>query len=147
MLAYGNNSAATLAMVGGEVDWAGLFVPDIERLYVARNPEHHRYWFPQGDMIFLYANTQKALFDTPNVRKAISMAIDRASVVRLAMNRYTIPANGTGLSDIYQGWRDNDIAKSATWMTHDIEAANKLLDEAGLARGADGIRRMPSGKP
>ena len=39
---------AATTMVGGEVDWAGLFVPDIDRIYVNKNPAHHRYWFPRG---------------------------------------------------------------------------------------------------
>jgi len=35
--------------------------PAIDRVYVARNPESHRYWFPlTGSTVFLYANTTRA---------------------------------------------------------------------------------------
>ena len=32
-------------------------------------------------------------------------------------------------------------------MRHDPAAAGRLLDAAGLPRGADGVRRLPDGKP
>jgi len=36
-----SNDAANLALITGELDWAGNFVPAIDRTYVARDPAHH----------------------------------------------------------------------------------------------------------
>lgn len=144
--AYPSNDRANLALIFDEVDWAGNFVPAIDRVFVERAPEHHAYWFPlTGTTIFLYANTRRAPFDDARVRKALSMAIDRDLVVAVALYRYSRPADTTGLSDAYATWRDATAA-DAGWTRHDVAAANALLDEAGFPRGADGKRRLRDGK-
>jgi peptide/nickel transport system substrate-binding protein len=145
--AYPGNERSNLGLVFDEVDWAGSFVPAIDRVFVKRDPEHHRYWFPLiGGTIFLYANAVRAPFDDVRVRKAISMAIDRQLVVDVALYRYSRPADATGLSDAYASWRSAEIAASGDWVRHDVAAANALLDQAGFPRGADGVRRSPDGR-
>ncbi len=147
-LAYPSNDRANLALVFDEVDWAGNFIPAVDRVFVARDARHHHYWFPlTGSSIFLYANTERAPFDDVRVRKALSMAIDRELLVDVALYRYSRPADATGLSDAYSAWRNADIAAAADWVRLDVERANALLDEAGLQRGADGVRRLPDGRP
>lgn len=145
--AYPANDRANLALVFDEVDWAGNFIPAIDRVFVARDPEHHRYWFPlTGSCIFLYANTTRPPFDDVRVRKALSMAIDRDLLVDVAVYRYSRPADATGLSDAYTAWRDSAIVAEGEWVHHDLDRANALLDEAGLVRDATGVRRLPDGK-
>ncbi len=146
--AFPGNDRANLALVFDEVDWAGNFVPAIDRVYVSRKPEHHKYWFPlTGSSIFLYANTGRAPFNDVRVRKALSMAIDRDLLVDVALYRYSKPADATGLSDAYSTWRDSAAVASGDWVRHDVARASALLDEAGFKRGADGKRQLPDGKP
>ena len=146
--AYPGNDRANMALVFSEVDWAGNFVPAIDRVFVGRDPEHHRYWFPlTGSTIFLYANTTRAPFDDTRVRKALSMAIDRELLVDIALYRYSRPADATALSDGYAAWRNAEIAAAGDWVRHDMARAATLLDEAGYRRGADGVRRLPDGSP
>ena len=146
--AYPGNDRSNLALVFDEVDWAGSFVPAIDRVFVKRDPAHHRYWFPLiGGTIFLYANTTRAPFDDVRVRKAVSMAVDRKLVVDVALYGYSRPADATALSDAYARWRNPEIAAAATWTALDIARANALLDEAGYPRGEKGVRRFPDGRP
>lgn len=146
-LAYPSNDQANLALVEGAVDWSANFVPAVERTFVARDPEHARYWFPPlGSMVFLYANTTRAPFDDVRVRRALSLALDRQRIVEIAMYGYTEPAHVSALHDGYERWRD-DVPPEQDWTRFDLEAANALLDEAGLERGPDGVRRMPDGAP
>jgi len=146
--AYPSNDRANLALVFDEVDWAGNFIPAVDRVYVKRRPQDHRYWFPlTGSSIFLYANTTRSPFDTSRVRKALSMAIDRELLVEVALYRYSRPADATGLSDGYATWRDSAIVAEGDWVHYDVARANELLDEAGFARGEDGVRRLPDGTP
>jgi peptide/nickel transport system substrate-binding protein len=146
--AYPGNERANLGLVFDEVDWAGSFVPAIDRVFVKRDPEHHRYWFPLiGGTIFLYANATRPPFDDVRVRKGISMAIDRQLVVDVALYGYSRPSDATGLSDAYARWRNPEIAATGDWVRFDLAAANALLDQAGSRRGADGLRRFPDGRP
>ena len=142
--AYPSNDAANLATLNGENDWAANFIPDIEAAYVAKDPENHHYWFPSiGATVHLYANTTRAPFDDPNVRKALSMALDREEIVSIAMYDYTHPADTTGLSDAFEDWK-TEAAASAGWTERNVEMANQLLDDAGLTRDGD-VRKLPDG--
>ncbi|KYF91885.1 peptide ABC transporter substrate-binding protein [Sorangium cellulosum] len=144
--AYPGNDQANLALINGEVDWAGNFVPDIDKTYVSKDPENNHYWFPLvGGTVTLYPNATKKPFNDIKLRKAISMAIDRAQIAKIAVNGYTVGADATGLDDAYARWR-NEKAAAADWTTYDVAKANALLDEAGYAKGADGIRAK-DGKP
>ena len=144
--AFASNDQASLALVRGEIDWAGYFVPVIDRTFVERDPKHHSYWFPlTGGTVFMYTNTATAPYDQVGVRKALSQAIDRELVVKIAMHGYTRPADATGLSDAFAQWRDAELAKG-DWVVHDPAAASAALDAAGLVRDDDGWRRLPSGE-
>lgn len=143
--AYPSNDQAQLALIDGAVDWAGTYVPAVERTYVARDPDHFHYWFPTvGATVFLYPNTRRAPLQDVRVRRALSMAIDRERLASIAMEGYTRPSDGTGLSDAYAAWRDPEAA-GAAWVRHDPAEASRLLDAAGWTRDGDGVRRGPDG--
>jgi peptide/nickel transport system substrate-binding protein len=146
MVAYPSNDQANLALVEGEVDWAGNFVPDIERTFLSRDRQHRGYWYPAiGSTVFLYPNTQRAPLDDARVRKALSLAIDRRRVVAIGLYGYAHPVDGTGLSDLYSAWRDPAVAADE-WVGYDPRAAAALFDAAGWLRGPDGMRHR-AGKP
>jgi peptide/nickel transport system substrate-binding protein len=79
-----------------------------------------------------------------NVRKAISMAIDRDLITQIAMFDYTHPADATGMSDGFTTWKDQAVVDAGTWTKMDVEAANALLDEGGYALDGD-VRKLPDG--
>lgn len=148
MLAMSGNDAANLAAVNGDVDWAPQYMPNIEKTYVSKDKEHRHYWFPPtGAMINWQLNTTKAPFNDPQVRKALSMAVDREQVAKIGMSGYAQPADCTGLSGNYSTWKDQDLAASCTWTKLNVDEANKALDAAGYAKGADGKRTLKNGKP
>jgi peptide/nickel transport system substrate-binding protein len=96
----------------------------------------------------LYVNTTKKPFDDVNVRKAISMGINREQIVNVAMFDYTKPADATGLSDAYPKWKDQAAVDSGKdLVTFNADKANEMLDAAGLKKGADGIRVLADGTP
>jgi peptide/nickel transport system substrate-binding protein len=142
--AFPSNDAIQLAALNGEVDWHANFIPDIENVYVAKDPEHNHYWFPPtGAVVHLYLNNEVAPFDVVAVRKAVSLAINRDQICEIAMYGYTHPADSTGLSDAFDSWKDA-AAKDAGWVTFDPDQANAMLDEAGYAMDGD-VRKGPDG--
>ena len=95
----------------------------------------------------LYVNTAKKPFDDVRVRKAISMAIDRDQIVKVAMYGYTRPSDATALSDAHDRWRNPEAVAAGDWTKFDQAKANALLDEAGLKRGENGMRTLPDKTP
>lgn len=75
------------------------------------------------------------LLSDPAVRRALSLAIDRDLIVEVGYGEAGRPTcNVLPAPQVY-------ASTNVDWcLKQDIEQANKLLDEAGWARGADGVR-------
>jgi peptide/nickel transport system substrate-binding protein len=76
-------------------------------------------------------------------RRALSMAIDRALVNQVLYFGLAGEGNNTVLpeSPLYRE------EYRTRWARYDRRAAEGLLDEMGLKRGPDGVRRLPDGRP
>jgi len=145
---FAGNENAVAALVSGTVDWSGNFVPNVKEQFIAADPEHRGSWSPLiGGPVFLYANVTKEPFDQVDVRKALSMAIDRERLSQEAMLGYTRPADATGVGDGQQRFKTGDIDVDAEWIHFDPEHADKLLDEIGYPRGPSCVRRFDDGEP
>jgi peptide/nickel transport system substrate-binding protein len=144
MPAFPSNDAINLATINGELDWTANFIPDVEATYVSKDPENFNYWFPPtGADVMLYLNTEIAPFDNVDVRKAISLALNREQICDIAMFGYTHPADATGLPDSFDSIKD-ETAKAADWVAYDVDRANEMLDVAGLAMDGD-VRKTADG--
>lgn len=136
----------TTSLQSGEIDWSGGFVANVEDIFVARDPDNRGYWYPGGGLVSLTPNTQEAPFDDPQLREALSLAMDREQISEVAMQGYTPPAHPTGLPmPAYESSLSAEYADAA--YSRDVEAANDLLNEAGYELGADGVRTTPDGEP
>jgi len=145
---FPSNEQVTLALNSGMLDWAGAFIPAVERVFVEKNPEHHKYWFPlTGHTTFLYTNTKNSLLEDVKIRKALSYAIDRELVVKVGMYNYTEPANVTGISGPMSVWHSPDIDKLEDWTKYSPEIAEEILNASGFLAGKDGYRKRSNGKP
>src|SRR5258708_39484220 len=67
------------------------------------------------------------------------MALDRPRITKDAIGGYAPPGDATGLAESQKRWKDAALAQDP-WTRRNVAEANKLLDAASLARGADGIR-------
>ena len=129
---FSTNEQTTLALLSGNLDWAGAFIPAIQRIFVDKNPEHHHYWFRNtGYSTFLHTNTKDPILQDTNVRKAISYAINREQVVKVGMYDYTKPAHVTSLAGPMAKWHSPKINEKENWTAFNLEKANELLDNAG----------------
>jgi peptide/nickel transport system substrate-binding protein len=151
-----DNNQALVAAAAGELDWFGSFLPDIERTYVARDPEHHKYWFPPGSLVFFAVNFEatddgnRNAFNDIAFRRAASMAIDREAMVDIAGYGYpTINQYPSGLGRAFDDWNNPEIDdKYGAYSRYDPDAAKTLLAEAGYEdRTGDGFVETPDGQP
>jgi peptide/nickel transport system substrate-binding protein len=124
---------ANLALVNGTLDWTGDFVPDIQKIYVARDPAHFHYLYADTTPVGLYFNDGRYPFSLPGFRKAISHAINRRQISLIAEYGYEQPSDALGLALPYPSWADPSLAAQATDMaTFDIPRARSLLAQAGF---------------
>ncbi|WEG13958.1 ABC transporter substrate-binding protein [Pullulanibacillus sp. KACC 23026] len=142
--AYDSNESAQLALASGQLDWAGMFIPNVDKVYTAKSKDYH-YWFPPASPIILYPNLKNPLLKDVNVRKAISLAIDRDKIVKQAEYGYANVSSPTGV----QIPRDKDFIDpkyADLQYKQDTAGAEKILQDAGYKKGSDGIYVSPSGK-
>jgi peptide/nickel transport system substrate-binding protein len=79
------------------------------------------------------AKTTHPLFSDPAVRHALALLVDRASVEAHIYGRTGV-ATGNFLNN-----PERFTSKNTTW-EFNLDKANRLLEEAGWKRGADGVR-------
>jgi peptide/nickel transport system substrate-binding protein len=150
-----NNDQALTAAARGELDWFGSFLPDIEKTYVAQDPENHKYWFPGGSLVIFNMNLESdsagnaEAFSDVAFRRAFSMAMDRQAMVDIAGYGYpTINQYPSGLGQGYHAWNNPEVdAEYGQYTEYNVDGAKALLDEAGYAdTNGDGFRETPSGE-
>lgn len=76
-------------------------------------------------------------------RRALSMSIDRGQINQVLYFGLATESNNTVVPESPLFKKEYQTL----WARYDRKAANKLLDEIGLKRGADGIRLLPDGRP
>ncbi|MGV9536741.1 ABC transporter substrate-binding protein [Streptosporangium sandarakinum] len=130
--AYTANALQT-ALRQGEVDWAGAFVPDIQKIYVQGKPEQNKFYFPPEGVVTLLPNLTDPVLAKPEVRAAMSLAIDRDKIVRVAERGYTKVAHPTGVpmpgGEAYVPPEYRDAAYKV-----DVEKAKELLKDVDPAQ-------------
>ncbi|GIJ73066.1 ABC transporter substrate-binding protein [Virgisporangium ochraceum] len=90
-----------------------------------------------------FGDANPALKDR-KVRHALARAIDTKALVDKTLGGHGTPGGGY-LPPIWtiNHWEPDD----ATRLSFDLAAANRLLDGAGYAKGGNGMRTTPDGKP
>lgn len=143
--AFDSNTSSELALDSGQLEWGGDYIPNIQQTYVNRDPAHNHYWFPSSDVVILYVNTAKYPFNLLPVRQAISDALDRNQLDKVAENGYEPVASPTGLVlPIAKSYLDPTYAN--TTFTQNTSMSEQLLQSAGFTKGPDGFYADKNGK-
>ncbi|MFM7248176.1 MAG: ABC transporter substrate-binding protein [Actinomycetota bacterium] len=100
-------------------------VPDVINIGFNANPEK---------------TAKRELLD-PRVKEAMAHAVDRQAIIDTVYAGYAKPAASI-LTPIAGDYLNTDLQPE----TYDLAEANRILDEAGYAKGADGIRVTPEGE-
>ncbi|MEQ8164652.1 MAG: ABC transporter substrate-binding protein, partial [Alphaproteobacteria bacterium] len=151
-----DNPQVLAALADGTLDWATSFIPDIDNTFVAKDPEHHKYWFTPSSLVSFQIsmttpdeNNRKAFTDV-NFRRALSMLIDRQTIVDIAGYGYPLVNDDpASLGELYASFANPEVdAQYGQYGQFDLEAGMALLDESGYVDAdGDGFRDNPDGTP
>lgn len=138
----------------GESDLQARYLNFSDISFMKQNEEQYGFntllWRTgKGAHLALYPNMNiedagwRTLFRDVRFRRALSLAVNREEINQVIFYGFALPAGNTVLPDspLYKAERD------LRWAQFDLAQANALLDEIGLERGGDGIRRLPDGRP
>lgn len=142
---YTTQTMAT-ALQAGDIDWAGDFIANIDEIFVQHDPDHRRYWYPGNGVVNLTFNLENELWQDLELRRGISLAIDRQQLTDVAMLGYVEVPHPTALPrPTFEEFIAEDF--QGVEFGFDPDEAERILDEAGYERGPDGIRVAPDGTP
>jgi len=144
-----SNDAALALIKSGQVDWTHNFVPNVDKAYTSKDPQHFHAFYANMDYpISLVFDDTKYPYNLIPFRKALSLAIDRKTVSKLGEYGYEPPSDALGLSGLFPQWVTNPGVKklAKTMATYNPAAAKKLLTDNGFTY--DGSKLMdPKGNP
>ncbi|WP_095210405.1 ABC transporter substrate-binding protein [Endozoicomonas ascidiicola] len=150
---YSSNDAALELMAKGETDWNGIFIPDVDKTFVAKN-ENNKYWFPSSDGVRITMNFEtkndgaKEAFSSVNFRKAFNLSMDRDAMMMIGAYGYVTGDNpASNMPKSLWNWRDDKA--DAMWSKlyrYDIKAAKAELKAGGFKDvDGDGFVENPTG--
>ncbi|MCS6548044.1 ABC transporter substrate-binding protein [Curtobacterium flaccumfaciens] len=111
-------------------DWAYSFISDVKGTWGAAS-ETNEWWFPAGGVIGLVPNLTKAPFNDVNVRRGISLALDRDAIAETASEGNLSAAGQTGLILPNQERYLNPDIPDKGMITQDLKAAKANFAKSG----------------
>lgn len=120
--------------LAGEGDLV-LEIPTTAVSRVDRSGEAHIVRAPVPRVVMMLVNVKKPQFADVEIRRALSLAVNREAIARTIMGNAELAANQY-FPPAMKGWHFTDFKPQ----TFNISEANGILDGLGWARGADGIR-------
>jgi peptide/nickel transport system substrate-binding protein len=144
-----SNDAALLQIVSGKADWTHNFVPNVEKAYIAKNPQYyHAFYDTTAYPISLMFDSEQYPYSLIPFRHAVSMSIDRDKVSKLGEYGYAPPTDAIGISKLFKAWQtDASVnAEAKRLATYNPNAAKKLLTDNGFTYKGDKLID-PKGQP
>ncbi len=135
---FNSGDSSVQALAAGQLDWAGLFMPDPEKQYVSKDPQHNLY--KNEALLYvtnLVPNLTKAPLNDLAVRKAINVALDREKIIKLAFAGLgKMPSPLELVLPLYQDYVSPKYADLT--LKYDPAEARRLLEAAGYTKDDDG---------
>ena len=132
-----DGSARTIALDSGEFMLSGFEQTPRDLNRLKKNPNlnvSNEGYAAIGSIVWLAFNTKQGKTADKAVRQAISYAVDRNFILKALMLGTAKPAK-TGIHPGSPFYDD-----SVNGYDVDLDKANKILDDAGYAKGSDGMR-------
>ena len=123
---------SSTAVEAGEVDWAGNDIPNVQNVFVAKNPTTNHLWLTTtpymaaNNVVTMWFNTTKAPLDDLKVRQAISYAINRQQLATQGESGYEAPAVSSS------GLLPADLSLASSQYASDLPAAGDKAKAASI---------------
>ena len=144
---FTDNTAAQLANDGGQLDQTGNFIPGCATAYAAKDPSHFVCDYTTVGPVGLWFNDTQYPYSLPAFRKAVSQAIDRQKIYKIAEYGYEPPADALGVAGPWPSWADPSLAAQAKALAaYSPAAAKAALTAAGFTYSGSTLMD-PKGKP
>ncbi|QNK79249.1 ABC transporter substrate-binding protein [Nakamurella sp. PAMC28650] len=136
--AFSGNDSSLTSLIGGQIDWEGGFIADIDQVYASKGPNNKYINTPLFTTVLL-PNLTKFPGNDPAVRQALNLALDRDGINKKAFSGLDTDANtALLLSPRDAKYLDPSVAAGAKIAT-DTAKAQTTLESAGWVKGSDGI--------
>lgn len=122
------------------------FIPNIQKAYISKDPAHRHFWMPPVNNWSLVPNLTNPLLSNPLVRQAISYAINRKEVAKIAEDNFTLPGSQTGNIYPFKAWYNKAADAAHNYYHYSPTKAASLLKQAGFTKGSDGVLRSSGGQ-
>lgn len=143
---YLSNNTADLQLSKGNFSYSTNFVPDIQSAFVAKDPKHFHYWFPNQSTLVLAVNDAIAPFSNYKFRQALSYAINRQQVSAIGEYGYEPVANTLGiLQPEFNQYLDKTLLRQYSY-PYNPRKALAILRSIGYHLQS-GTLIAPDGKP
>ncbi len=146
--AYLSNTPANDNLASGQDQWGSQYIPNIDKVYLSKNPTNYHYWFEPVANVDMFINLKDPLLSDLAVRQAMSYAIDKQKVSTVGESGYEPPANQTAIvKPTFSSWYDSsEAAKYGNAYGYDPAKAISTLEAAGFTKNSSGIFEK-DGKP
>ncbi|MGG1227130.1 oligopeptide ABC transporter substrate-binding protein OppA [Bacillus sp. PK3-037] len=138
MVMINNNNTELKKFQAGELDWAGLPLGQLPTESLpSLKKDGSLHVEPMAGVYWYKFNTEAKPLDNVNIRKALSYAIDRQSIVKNITQGEQIPAMAA-VPPTMKGFEDN---KEGYYKDNDVKTAKEYLEkglkEMGLSKASD----------
>lgn len=136
------NTLLTELLTGGVDVYLGVGTEQMEQTAASQEARLISTEMPQW--VYIGWNGRRSMFDTPEERRALTMAIDRERMVGALLRGHAVVGRSP-VTPAHWAWDDQD---SRTLIPHDPDSARVLLARAGWAdRDGDGVLEDTTGTP
>jgi len=149
---FEDNSAGDLALRAGMVDVSQQFTANVQNYWLVDGLPISTFMDepPYGigsSLPTAYFNMGSYGLDNVYIRRAIALAVDYDAIIANAMTNQSatfqqVPRSLMNPTAAEQATFDSAAVAHLQWAGNDIELANKILDDAGILRNADGRREL-----
>lgn len=145
-LTYKDNNAILAALASGQLDWAGAYIPNIQKNYLSKNSKFTMINIPLATEFFV-PNLRSGPASALPVRQAISASLNRSFIRQTVYQGNVAVSNPEALlTPNFSSVLDPSLSGAKLPATANPAQARQILQKAGYKLGSNGMFDDPDGK-